>query len=104
MEGRSLGDSRTGHHGGRYTLRSDGSRARAMHPGKPRIVRPDRRGVLEEGGRNYSLRRASVRWERNQRGRLGQRRHRLGDRMVAVFRGVLVEHRRVRASVPGAVH
>jgi hypothetical protein len=24
--------------------------------------------------------------------------------MVAVFRGVLVEHRRVRASVPGAVH
>lgn len=60
MEGRSLGDSRTGHHGGRYTLRSDGSHARAMHPGKPRIVRPDRRGVLEEGGRNYSLRRASV--------------------------------------------
>ena len=33
-----------------------------------------------------------------------QRRHSLGDRMVAVFRGMLVEHRRVRASVPGAVH
>ena len=79
------------------------SRARLTR-GQCRLVSGLRLGIREELSTQLFGRASSRHRERDHTGRLGQRRHRLGDRMVAVFRGVLVEHRRVRASVPGAVH